>query len=120
MENNKPKHNKCTALSLALALAIFTSACGKYSDDVTVVMNEKKVVEDIDPVGEEQEEVCSWAVYDEDASMYRVDLDKYLSDKLKLANATINNQDVINLIEMVRAEFGEELYMRDLKEYSLY
>ena len=119
MENNKSKHNKCAILGTALALAIFTSACGKYSEDVTVVMNEKKIEEDIDPVVEEKEEI-SWAVYDEDASMYRVDLDKYLSDKLKLAKETINNQDVINLVEMVRAEFGEELYMRDLKEYSLY
>lgn len=119
MENNKPKSKRGAIFGVALFLAIFTSSCGRYSEDVTVVMNEKKVEEEIDPVVEEKEEI-SWAVYDEDISMYRVDLDKYLSDKLKLANATLGNQDIINLVEMIRAEAGEEFYMKDLKEYSLY
>lgn len=122
MENNKPKHNKCAILGTALALAIFTSSCGKYSEDVTVTMVEKKVEEDLTPPAPpvEQKEERSWALYDEDALMYKVDLDKFLTDKLKLANETLENQDVINLIEMVREELGEDLYAKDWKDNELY
>ncbi len=119
MENNKPKHNKCAILGTALALAIFTSACGKYSEDVTVVMNEKKIEEDIEPVVEQEEEI-SWAVYDEEIEMYKVTLDDFLTNRLDLSKETLGNQDILNLIEMIREKAGEEFYMKDLKELSLY
>ena len=119
MENTKSKYKKSAIFSVALALAIFTSSCGRYSEDVTVVMNEKKVEEEIDPVVEEKEEI-SWAVYDEEIEMYKVTLDDFLTNRLNLSKETLENQDIINLVEMIRAEAGEEFYMKDLKEYSLY
>lgn len=119
MENTKSKYRKSAIFSVALALAIFTSSCGKYEDDVTVTMVEKKVEADsIPPV--EQEEECSWALYDEDALMYKVDLDKFLTDKLKLSKVALENQDVINLIEMAREELGENIYVEDQNDYTLY
>lgn len=119
MQNTKLKYRKTAILSTAIALAIFTSSCSNYSEDVTVTMVEKKVEEDLMPPAEQEEEY-SWAFYDEDALMYRVDLDKFLTDKLKLSKVALENQDVINLIEMVREELGEELYAKDWNYKKLY
>ncbi|MDE6292472.1 MAG: hypothetical protein K2L98_02190, partial [Bacilli bacterium] len=119
MQNTKSKYKKSRVLGVALALAIFTSACGKYSDDVTVTMVEKKIEEDLTPPVE-QEELHLWALYDEEAGMYRVDLDRFLREKLELANETLENQDIINLVERVREELGDELYAKEWKDNELY
>ncbi|MDE6141163.1 MAG: hypothetical protein K2G03_01030 [Bacilli bacterium] len=120
MENTKSKYKKSAIFSVALALAIFTSSCGKYDNDVTVTMVEKKVEEEDLTSLVEQEELHLWALYDEESGMYRVDLDRFLREKLELANETLGNQDIINLVERVREELGDELYAKEWKDNELY
>lgn len=95
-----------------MAVALFTSACAGSNEDVTVKIYEKKQEEEVKPPIEAEEE-ATWAQYDESALMYRVDLDKFLTDKLKSPLKTLRNSDVINLIEIVREELGEDFYSED-------
>lgn len=69
-------------LSGLLTLAIFTSACAAPSEEVTVTVKEKNADEDVKPTVEIEEEL-TWAQFDESTLMYKVDLDKFLKDKLK-------------------------------------
>lgn len=102
--------NKYKILSGLMALTVLTSACSSSSGkNVVVELYEKKEDEDKKPPIEAEEEV-TWVQYDESALMYRVDFDKFLKDKLKLSEKVLENSDVINLLETIHEELGDELY----------
>lgn len=115
---NKSKYGK-SAVSAALTLALLTSACGNFSEDVVVKMNEKKVDNDVKPPIEVKEEV-TWVEFDESALMYKVDFDKYLKDKLKLSEKVLRNSDVIELLERIHEELGDDIYTKDKDSNKLY
>ncbi len=118
--NDKSKNRKSAILSGVLALAIFASGCTNSPEDaVTVKIKEKDEDEDVKPTVEVEEE-STWLQFDESVLMYKVDLDKFLTDKLKLSALTLENSDVINLIEMVRSELGEEFYVKDKTSTRIY
>lgn len=105
-------------LSGLLTLAIFTSACAAPSEEVTVTVKEKNADEDVKPTVEIEEEV-TWAQFDESTLMYKVDLDKFLKDKLKVSDVAFKNVDVLALIERIRNELGNEFYTKDVRSNEL-
>lgn len=105
--------NKYKFLSGLMALTVLTSACsGSSGKNVVVELYEKKKDEDVKPPIEAEEEV-TWVQYDESVLMYRVDFDKYLKDKLKLSEKVLENSDVIDLIDKIHRELGDELYTEE-------
>lgn len=118
--NDKSKNRKSAILSGVLALAIFASGCTNSPEDaVTVKIKEKDEDKDVKPTVEVEEE-STWLQFDESVLMYKVDLDKFLKNKLKLSAITLENSDVTNLIEMLREELGNEFYVKDKNSTCLY
>ena len=117
MENNKRKYRKGAVLSGILSL-IMTTSCADFKGDVTVTIREKKE-EDIEPIIEVEEE-ATWVQFDENKLMYKVDLDKFLKDKLKLSKELLENSDFINLMEIVHEKLGEDFYTYDKSSNTLY
>lgn len=121
-KNDTPIYRRPAAikgiLSGLLTLAIFTSACATPSEDVTVTVKEKKADEDVKPTVEIEEEV-TWAQFDESTLMYKVDLDKFLKDKLQVSDEAFKNEDVLALIERIRNELGDEFYTKDERSNEL-
>ncbi len=111
-KNDRSKYRKSAILSGILALTMLTSACANASKDVTVIIKEKKEDKDVKPVVVAIEE-ATWVEFDANVHMYKVDLDKFLKDKLKLSRKVLENDDVINLIEIIREELGEDFYTED-------
>lgn len=115
----KDKYKKNVILSGILTLTMLASACAQSSNDVTVKIKEKTEGPDLEPTIEMEEEV-TWAQFDESVCMYRVDFDRFLADKLKLSQLALENSDVIEVIELVREELGEEFYLKDKHSKTLY
>lgn len=118
-KNDKSKYGKGAIISTILTLAIIASSCASFGEDVTVKEKEKKEEKALKPTIAAIEET-TWINFDENVGMYKVDLDKFLRDKLKLSEIALENDDVINLIALIRDELGEDFYTKDKNDNRLY
>lgn len=120
-KNDKPKYRKKAILSVVLASILFASSYKPSEDaNVIVTMKEKKEEEYVKPTVEVEEEKSWILAFDENSCMYKVDLDKFLKDRLKLEEVTLENGDFINLMELVRQELGEDFYIKSEDDNTLY
>ena len=103
---------KKKSIGAILAISIFATSCANHNNKVTVTIRGEEAKKTEKPTVETKEEV-TWVQYDETALMYKVDLDRFLKDKLKLSRRTLQNEDVVNVLNLIREELGEDLYTKD-------
>ncbi len=103
---------KKKSIGAILAISIFATSCANHNNEVTVTIRGEEAKKTEKPTVETKEEV-TWVQYDETALMYKVDLDRFLKDKLKLSRRTLQNEDVVNVLNLIREELGEDLYTKD-------